>query len=256
MKDIVLYATTFLTLEELQEAYGKEDVDQTIAKLNEQSNVKVLHAIDATKLHTYESIAQFEFTDVIFNFPCITPPDVQQDAQLEDLSLNKSLIHDFISSCDKLNKSLKTISISHKTKGSFLHWGICNLSDKSKHFKYTYSAIFDRELYPGYQNKKVKTAKGGFPTTDAKVYVYQRQAIKDASTEVKLMSMGPLVKHRKTAVEKKEGRKQKIAQIELDTFLERNALMLPLNGQLGLIECTDSLLDWVSKGLLVEDEEE
>jgi hypothetical protein len=121
--------------------------------------------------------------------------------------LNKSMVRDFISSCDKLKKSLKTISISHKTKGSFFHWNISSLSDTSKNFKYTYSAIFDRELYPGYQNKKVKTAKGGFPTTDAKVYVYQRQAIEDESTEVQLKGMANYMKHAKTAVEKKEVRK-------------------------------------------------
>jgi 25S rRNA (uracil2634-N3)-methyltransferase len=76
LKDVVVYATTFLSLQELWDAYGKEDIDETITKLNEETNVKVLHGIDATKLHTYDSISSFEFTDVIFNFPCITPPDV------------------------------------------------------------------------------------------------------------------------------------------------------------------------------------
>ena len=37
-----------------------------------------------------------------------------------------------------------------------------------------HSCVFDKNIYPDYENKKVQTQKGGFPTYDAKVYVFRK----------------------------------------------------------------------------------
>jgi len=87
--------------------------------------------------------------------------------------LNQDLIKGLFAACDQL-PSLTSIQISHKTKGSFHSWNMSSLCSESA-WKYCHSVVFDRELYPGYQNKKVLTAKGGFPTFDAKVYVYTKE---------------------------------------------------------------------------------
>ena len=79
--------------------------------------------------------------------------------------------------------TVKSIHISHKTKGSFFHWNMASLC-WSKSFKYSYSVVFDKDLYPGYQNKKVKTQKGGFPTSDAKVYVFCRDFEENDGSEM------------------------------------------------------------------------
>ena len=56
-------ATTYLTSDELIEAYGKEKMENTFEKLDDHR-----HGIDATKLDTY-SFKKYD--KMIFNFPCI-----------------------------------------------------------------------------------------------------------------------------------------------------------------------------------------
>jgi hypothetical protein len=50
------------------------------------------------------------------------------------------------------------------------------LPDRSakSNFKLSHTEIFDRELYPLYQNRKVGS-KSGFPITDAKVYIFKKE---------------------------------------------------------------------------------
>ena len=36
--------------------------------------------------------------------------------------------------------------------------------------------VFDKDLYPLYENKKVQTQSGSFPVHDAKVYVFRRRS--------------------------------------------------------------------------------
>ena len=67
-----LTATTYLTHDELVEAYGKEKMESTFEKLGDHR-----HGIDATKLDTY-SFPHFD--RMIFNFPCIPGEATGQDA--------------------------------------------------------------------------------------------------------------------------------------------------------------------------------
>lgn len=51
-----LLATTFLTLDELKEAYGEEKIMKTINALNAYDNVTVHHGVDATNLQATPDI--------------------------------------------------------------------------------------------------------------------------------------------------------------------------------------------------------
>jgi hypothetical protein len=60
--------------------------------------------------------------------------------------------------------------VTHKCKGAFFSWNMKNLCEGST-FKFNSAMVFDKDLYPGYENKKVNE-KGSFPIFDAKTYIF------------------------------------------------------------------------------------
>ena len=56
-----------------------------------------------------------------------------------------------------------------------MSWNIPSLCEASK-FSYERAYVFDKEMYPGYENKKVNQ-KGSFPVFDAKTYVFKNKEI-------------------------------------------------------------------------------
>ena len=75
-----IVATTYLTLSELQVAYG-EEIDEIIAQLT-KTGAKVLHGVDATALESSAELISAlpdHLDAVIFNFPCISGSSDTQD---------------------------------------------------------------------------------------------------------------------------------------------------------------------------------
>ena len=68
-----------------------------------------------------------------------------------------------------------------------------------------------------------------------------------------IKSNGDLVKLSKQSVEKKYNKKGKVASLEYSDYLNFHPLSLPVNGDLGMVECNEELLDWVCRGLLIEE---
>ena len=52
-----------------------------------------------------------------------------------------------------------------------MSWNIPALCEKTK-FEYERAYVFDKEMYPGYENRKVNQ-KGSFPVFDAKTYGFK-----------------------------------------------------------------------------------
>lgn len=148
-------------------------MNKILDDLSEFDNVQVLHEIDATKLNEYSCFKDIKFDRVIFNFPCIPGEGTSQDAQLNEIETNKLLLKSFFRASEQL--SIREIHITHKCKGAFMSWNIPSLSSESK-FEFQHAHVFDKELYPGYENKKVNQ-KGSFPAFDAKTYIFQNKDV-------------------------------------------------------------------------------
>jgi hypothetical protein len=64
------------------------------------------------------------------------------------------------------------IEISHKCKGAFRSWNIRERCENSS-YEYSHALVFDKDMFELYENKKVQTQTGSFPTHDAKNYVFK-----------------------------------------------------------------------------------
>ena len=69
------------------------------------------------------------------------------------------------------NLDVQEIHVTHKCKGAFFSWNMKSLSEGSS-FNFDNAVVFDKDLYPGYENKKVNT-KGSFPIFDSKTYIFR-----------------------------------------------------------------------------------
>ena len=87
-RDVHIVATTFLTMEELNQRYGMESIECTVAAL-EELGVCVKHGVDATALHASFKEQCPRFSVVIFNYP---------HTGVRKIQLNRRLLRDFFKS--------------------------------------------------------------------------------------------------------------------------------------------------------------
>jgi len=79
------------------------------------------------------------------------------------------------------NLEIDEIHVTHKCKGAFFSWNMKSLCEGSQ-FNYDRGVVFDKDLYPGYENKKVNI-KGSFPIFDSKTYIFTLENKKDDEEE-------------------------------------------------------------------------
>jgi len=108
----LILATTFLSQDELYDAYGKDEMQEIIKNLWENNNVRLLHNIDAKTLHKSAELKKVlkdngvdKIDKVIFNFPCVpNEQSTSQDAQLSEINENKIMVEEFFKSINELEK--------------------------------------------------------------------------------------------------------------------------------------------------------
>jgi len=208
-----LVATTHLSRGALEEAYGADRIEQVLTELA-GLGAKVIHSVDATKLHKNASVLESAgrggegadlagFARVIWNFPCVAGVSSRDaDAQVAEMETNKHLLRRFFRSCTKpgvlqcaegVNGGGGEIHVSHKAKAPFCHWDIEGCAEKGggSALRSTGALVFDRACFPGYGARKVATGSGSFPTWDAKTYMWELESgrgqdAKGAAPEVDL----------------------------------------------------------------------
>lgn len=134
---------------------------------------RVLHGVDATSLSSTPALeAQRGRWDLlVWNFPCVgSSAGPAADGQVQEIDRNKRLLLDFFSNARAFLSAAGEIHVTHKTFEPFSWWGIVELAEQSG-LEFLGSFVFDRCLYPGYINRKVKDKKS-FPLHDARTFVF------------------------------------------------------------------------------------
>lgn len=165
-----LVATTHLSRQDLDAAYGASKTEDTIKQLT-LLGVNVVHEVDATKLHLNSDVfsTNSSYDRIIWNFPCVAGRSSRQsDAQLEEIDINKELLEQFFSSVSSpgLLSRDGEVHVSHKAKPPFSHWNIkkCAVDGGRDSLSFIGNVVFDRSCFDGYETKKVATGSGSFPT--------------------------------------------------------------------------------------------
>jgi 25S rRNA (uracil2634-N3)-methyltransferase len=131
----------------------------------------VLHSIDATCLSKESALDGQLFDFVLWNFPCICASYSRAaDGQTQELEANKELLRKFFCTVQGVLSPGGQVHVTHKSIEPFSWWGIEQLG-KEAGLEFCGSVVFDRCLYPGYVNRKVKDSKS-FPLHDARVFVF------------------------------------------------------------------------------------
>jgi 25S rRNA (uracil2634-N3)-methyltransferase len=130
------------------------------------AGVRVLHDIDARKLHEYASINSEDFNVIVWNFPCKGVP-AGFDGQVNEIEENRDMLQSFFKTCGEILKPKGEVHITHKTLEPFSWWKIAEIAE-SYGWIHECSVIFDKYVYPGYKNCKALDKKS-FPTSDALV---------------------------------------------------------------------------------------
>ncbi|KAH9262810.1 hypothetical protein BASA82_000161 [Batrachochytrium salamandrivorans] len=170
----LLVATTYEPRENLARSYPKTGLSN-IAKL-QKLGCQVLHGVDAEKL-TVEMFAgegRRGFDFVIFNFPCVAVDDTPGlDGQLQELQRNQQLLQRF-GECvpELLTPVTGQVHVTHKTKAAFQHWQVAECVLSAGKLESAGALVFDRCVFPGYVNRKVRDAKS-FPMTDAVTFMFK-----------------------------------------------------------------------------------
>jgi len=111
------------------------------------------------------------FDRIVWNFPCIAG-EGGADSQLKEMEDNKALMSSFFREAPAVLLPSGEIHVVHKTKPPFSHWGIENLAQEAG-LELVGRVVFDRSNYPSYDNRKVTSGSGKFPTWDAVTYIWR-----------------------------------------------------------------------------------
>ena len=202
-----IVATTYLSHQELEQTYGKHAKANILALKN--MGVSTIHNVDATCLGTANcKVLQYmksygqvgvpkasgsnspRFHRIIWNFPCVHSPldesqQVQRgrDGQNEEMESNKMMLRKFFECSVHFLTPGGEVHLVHKTKPPYNQW---NLSDLVAESGMTLQAavVFDRELYPGYTNRKALVGRGSFPISDARTFIFGSPLVLPSSAAI------------------------------------------------------------------------
>lgn len=147
----------------------------------------LLHEVDATSLSVTPLIdaQRGKLAYIIWNFPCVGPSAGRgADGQVQEIEENKQLLRAFFQNAREYLNAQGEIHVTHKTIEPFSWWGIIELAQSSG-LKFVGSIIFDRCLYPGYTNRKVKDNKS-FPLHDARTFIFRAIAVGEPPCQTSL----------------------------------------------------------------------
>jgi MYXO-CTERM domain-containing protein len=118
------------------------------------------------------------FHRIVWNFPCVHSPldDTTQtqrgrDGQNEEMEGNKEMLRAFFEHAVRLLVPGGEVHLVHKTKPPYNQWDLSELVAGSG-MRMAAAVVFDRELYPGYTNRKALVGRGSFPISDARTFVF------------------------------------------------------------------------------------
>lgn len=166
-----LLASSHESHESVLSTYNKSS--DILAELHALLPGRVLHEVDATVLSSTPAIAarRGRWDLVLWNFPCVgSSASPAADGQVQEIDRNKQLLRDFFANALDFLSVAGEIHVTHKTFQPFSWWGIVELAEQSG-LDFLGSIVFDRCLYPGYINRKVKDKKS-FPLHDARTFVF------------------------------------------------------------------------------------
>jgi hypothetical protein len=97
------------------------------------------------------------------------------DTQLAEIEDNKRLMAAFFRSVTSVLVPSAEVHVTHKMKAPFCYWNLKDLAAAANsELHYTRRLVFDPSLFPAYNNRKVASGRGKFPTWDAAVYVWTK----------------------------------------------------------------------------------
>jgi hypothetical protein len=150
------------------------DVDAT--KLGTSRCKLMLSGQAGTKQQQVQSKRRYH--RVVWNFPCVhSPMDAAdqgqrgRDGQNEEMEENKKMLQDFFTHVIDLLVPGGEVHLVHKTKPPYNQWDIADQVAESG-MRLAGAVVFDREIYPGYTNRKALVGRGSFPISDARTFVF------------------------------------------------------------------------------------
>lgn len=124
--------------------------------------------------------ADARFDRIIWNFPCVPAAAPAADGQAGELEANRALMCAFFQGVGARLTAGGEVHVTHKTRGPFAHWGLVRLAAEQG-LQCRGCLVFSRAAYPGYQPRKVFDGTG-FPTADARTFVFVREGDGPGST--------------------------------------------------------------------------
>ena len=81
------------------------------------------------------------------------------------------MLREFFERCVNFLEPGGEVHLVHKTKPPYNQWDLSELVAESG-MRLEAAIVFDRELYPGYTNRKALVGRGSFPISDARTFVF------------------------------------------------------------------------------------
>ncbi|KNC76546.1 hypothetical protein SARC_10959, partial [Sphaeroforma arctica JP610] len=146
--------TTYDTYDVLKTKYGDE-VDGFIQQLID-SNARVQHGIDATKLHEAKKLARSGeetavFDTIVFNFPH-TGAGIKNTER--NILANQEMLTNFFESAYKVLSEKGEIHLTIKLGEPYSQWRVAKLAERATDLYLKNSQPFDCTLYPGYEHRR------------------------------------------------------------------------------------------------------
>ncbi|KAJ1393035.1 hypothetical protein SESBI_35356 [Sesbania bispinosa] len=111
----------------------------------------LLHGVDATKMKFHSDLKMRRFDRIIFNFP--HAGFHRKEDNLLMIKMHKDLVFGFSMNASCMLRANGEIHVNHKTTPPFNNWNIEKLAMQS-FLTLIECAIFKKEDYPGYNNKR------------------------------------------------------------------------------------------------------
>ena len=179
---LCIVATSYESKSTLKRVYP--NIDDTIAELEKNKQVRIEYEVDATNLSETLSpeSRNMKFHRIVWNFPC-TAETNGQDGQNNEMERNKLLIQNFVrNSIDFLKTNTSEIQMIHKTKPPYDQWNIEELAlqnwsregnrcENNCPLEFKGRIVFDKCLLPPYTPRKALDRKS-FTCHDACINIF------------------------------------------------------------------------------------
>ncbi|KAG8049864.1 hypothetical protein GUJ93_ZPchr0009g1311 [Zizania palustris] len=162
-----LVATSLDTYEDLRIKYSKAESNITELK---RMGATVLHGVNAKRMKDHTDLKARRFDRIVFNFP--HAGFIGKEDSVLVIYSHKELVRGFFSNARHLLRPCGEVHVSHKSGWPYDSWDIEQLATESSHAMVE-QVYFQKEDYPGYNNKRGDGSRSDTPFPLGLCYTYK-----------------------------------------------------------------------------------